>query len=339
MIYVIIAIILIILYFLRKYIKGGVNTKTHDLKDKFIIVTGASSGIGRYSAIHLVKSNAKVIFACRTEEKAKKALEEIPLNLRKNAEYIYLDLCSFDSIIKFSNLIKEKYPKIDILMNNAGAQPRNYIFTKDKYESYIEGNYIGPFLLSILLIPHMNIQGRIINLSSIGHKFAIFDKNIISFLDNPDELKKKYFTGKYTDSLNLYCITKVFLMYFTDYLKNVFEKKNMDLKIVSLHPGSVNTDFVRFIEDYFILNILFKIFYPLLVYLTKTIEDGAQTQLYLSYLDYNELISGAYYSDCKLDNIAKIAKDEELKNLIIDWTIKGLKERLPDNNLIQELSI
>ena len=83
MYYIFFALLPIILYYLKKYINGGVNNKTHDLTGKFIIITGASSGIGKVSALHLINSNAKVIFACRNEERAKKSMEEIPINLKK----------------------------------------------------------------------------------------------------------------------------------------------------------------------------------------------------------------------------------------------------------------
>ena len=330
----------IILYFLKKYINGGINTKTHDLNGQFIIITGSSSGIGKESAFDLLKSNGRVIFAGRNEEKTKKVMKEIPENLKKNAEFLELDLCNFDSIITFSNKIKKDYPKIDILMNNAGGHPRlNLGLTKDNYENSFQGNYIGPFLLTILLIPHMNIKGRIINVSSIAHQFVNFDENIIKIMDNYEEIKKKYLTGKYFDSLNLYSIEKCFMMYFTSYFKDIFENKNIDLKIVSLHPGSVITDFARFVDDYSILYYGLKIFFPLISFISKNPFQGAQTQLFLSYVDYNELINGAYYADCKLKEQGEISKNEKLKKIVINWSIQGLKERLKDNDLVQQLSL
>ncbi len=332
MYYIFLVLLPIILYFLKKYINGGVNNKTHDLTGQYIIITGASSGIGKVSALHLINSNAKVIFACRNEERAKKSMEEIPINLKQNAEYLNLDLCNFESIINFTNIIKEKYPKIDILINNAGAQPQKFIITKDNYESSIQGNFIGPFLLTLLLINHMNEKGRIINVSSIAHAFFNFDKNIISIFDNYKELEKKYFNGKYLDSLCLYSIEKTFILYGTFYLKNIFEEKNLNLKIVSLHPGVVNTNFMRFLEDYPFFHLCFKIFYPFFVFFTKNSIQGSQTQLFLSYVDYNELINGGYYSDCKLKNVSNNAKNKELNKVIIDWVMKGLKERLPNKD-------
>ena len=134
------------------------------------------------------------------------------------------------------------------------------------------------------------------------------------------------------NSLCLYSIEKTFILYGTFYLKNIFEEKNLNLKIVSLHPGVVNTNFMRFLEDYPFFHLCFKIFYPFFVFFTKNSIQGSQTQLFLSYVDYNELINGGYYSDCKLKNVSNNAKNKELNKVIIDWVMKGLKERLPNKD-------
>lgn len=338
--YLIIIITLVIfLYFLKKYINGGVNKLKEDLSNKIIIVTGSSSGIGKETALNLIKSNGKVIYGCRNEEKVKKAMEEIPINLKKNAEFIKLDLCSLKSIINFSNIIKNKYPKIDILINNAGAQPRNFIITEDNLESSIQGNFIGPFLLSLLLLNHFNANGKIINVSSVAHKFYSFDKNILLILDNFKEIEKKYFDGNYIHSLNLYSLEKLFILYGTFYIKDIIEKKNLNCKICALHPGVVNSNFMIFLNDYPIFHFFFKLFYYFFVFFTKNSFQGAQTQLYLSYLDYNQFINGGYYSDRKLSNVGKNAKNEELKKIAINWVIQILKNRLPNHDLIQNLSL
>ena len=73
--------------------------------------------------------------------------------------------------INFVNEVKQKYDKIDILMNNAGAMPIKFDWTEDNYDSYFISLYLGPFLLSALLMNHMNKDGdaKIINLSSAMH--------------------------------------------------------------------------------------------------------------------------------------------------------------------------
>jgi NAD(P)-dependent dehydrogenase (short-subunit alcohol dehydrogenase family) len=298
------------------------------LYGKTILVTGASSGIGKVSALHLINSNAKVIFACRNEERAKKSMEEIPINLKKNADYLNLDLCNFESIINFTNIIKEKYPKIDILMNNAGAAPINFKITEDNFESYIEGNFLGHVLLTYLLMDHMNINSRIINLSSLGHNYCIFNKEIAKRIYDNEYVKNNYFSSVLKRNF-LYHTTKLMMIYFTQGLSDYLSRNNISIKTVSLHPGVVNTEFMIFYESNFFTKIIFKAFYPIFVLCTKNVEEGSQTQLYLSYLDYNELVSGRYYADCKFEKISKTAQDKNLGKLFMNYTIEKICERLP----------
>ena len=99
------------------------------MTNKIIIITGSSNGLGKESAFDLLNHNAKVIFACRSEERTMKVINTLPENLRKNATFMKLDVSSFKSIINFVNEVKQKYDKIDILMNNAGAMPIKFDWT------------------------------------------------------------------------------------------------------------------------------------------------------------------------------------------------------------------
>jgi NAD(P)-dependent dehydrogenase (short-subunit alcohol dehydrogenase family) len=107
-----------------------------------------------------------------------KVINTLPENLRKNATFMKLDVSSFKSIINFVNEVKQKYDKIDILMNNAGAMPIKFDWTEDNYDSYFISLYLGPFLLSALLMNHMNKDGdaKIINLSSAMHLWPMIEK-------------------------------------------------------------------------------------------------------------------------------------------------------------------
>jgi len=100
------------------------NTIKKDMTGKLIIVTGSSDGIGLETAKDLLKSNAKVIFACRNKNKTENIINLLPQNYKKNAIFEQLDLESFKSIENFTKNIKSKYPKIDILINNAGMASR-----------------------------------------------------------------------------------------------------------------------------------------------------------------------------------------------------------------------
>ena len=293
------------------------------MSGKLIIITGASSGLGKFTALELVSKGAKVIFACRNEAKTKNIFKEISNDKKDLAIFEKLDLSSFKSVINFANNIKEKYPKIDILMNNAGSAPINFRITEDNFESYIEGNFLGHVLLTYLLMEHMNINSRIINLASLGHNYCVFNKEIAQNIYDNEYVKNNYFTSVLKRNI-LYHVTKLMMIYFTQSLRNYLSKNNITIKVVSLHPGVVNTEFMIFYDSNVITKIIFKMFYPIFALCTKNVEEGSQTQLYLSYLDYNELISGRYYADCKLEKISKTAQDKNLGKLFMNYTIEKI---------------
>ena len=325
-----IVIIIVILYILRLYIRGGVNKIKHSMNGKIIIITGASSGLGLFSALDLIDSGGKVIFACRNENKAKDAINLIKnKSLKENAEYLYLDLCNFESIQNFANNIIKKYGKIDILMNNAGAGTTKYKLTSDGYESFLQGNYLGPCLLTLLLLNHFNEKGRIIFLGSIAHYTAFLSKGDSKLFDDPILFKNNFCDSYYSKLMGLYSITKLLILLFSKYLAKYCEnnKNYSHIKVVCCHPGVCNTNFMNCYAGFPWLYYLIKILYPLFFYICKTVEDGAQTQLYLSYVNYEELNNGKYYRDCKEVGTSSKANDEEMINEFSEWTIKALSKK------------
>ena len=104
------------------------------------------------------------------------------------------------------------------------------------------------------------------------------------------------------------------MIYFSKFLQKLCDEKFNYIKSAAVHPGAVDTEFMRFItnKNSIIIKILLWIFFPLMKFIFKTPEDGAQTQLNLCYIPFNEFVSGAYYSDCK---ISKIKKDVNMERI------------------------
>ena len=336
-IFLFILILLILLYYIRQFIKGGVCKNKHDMTNKLIIITGSSNGLGKESAFDLLNHNAKIIFACRSEERTMKVINTLPENLRKNATFMKLDISSFKSIINFVKEIKQKYNKIDILMNNAGSMPINFVWTEDDYDSYFISLYLGPFLLTTLLMNHMNNDGdsKIINLSSAMHFWPQLEKGDIQKYKNKDYMKDFY---KNSTATKLYNNTKLFIIYMTQYFAKLCEKNNLKIKNVCLHPGLVKSDFFEKVSrsNYF-ASIGKNILYHLINLVSKTPVEGSQTQLYLSYAKNEELINGGYYADCKISKPGKKARDNDLRNEVINWTVDELKNKFKDEEDIQNL--
>ena len=168
---ILLSILIIFGYFLKKWANGPMNPIKKDLTGKLIIVTGSSDGIGLETAKDLLNSNAKVIFACRNKAKTEKVINSLPENIRKNAIFEQLDLESFKSIENFIKTIKSKYQKIDILINNAGMASGYESKTEDGFMNVFQVNYLGNVLLTLLLLDHFNEkESKIVDVSSMGYK-------------------------------------------------------------------------------------------------------------------------------------------------------------------------
>ena len=319
-----IIIIIILWYLIKKWANGPLNPIKKDLKGKLIIITGSSDGIGLETAKDLLKSNATVIFACRNKNKTETIINSFPENLKKNAIFLQLDLERFKSIENFVKEIKTKYPKIDILINNAGLSSwGNAYKTEDGYMNVYQVNYLGSVLLTLLLLDHFNEkESKIINLSSIEYKRAKLSYGDSKYLNNYDMMFSHF--SQMTYKQVFYSNTKLLVVYFTQYLAELAEEKYPYLKIVCLHPG------VIFTKIFMIDNILYKIFFNIFIrnifYLfTKDIVHGAQTTLFLSYSDNKDLVNGAYYNTLSVEKYIPKAKDEKLKNEMINETLNNLK--------------
>ena len=174
------------------------------LGGRVAVVTGASAGVGRQSALQLAQLGCTVILGCRSEQRGKAAELELQRLAREawqktggitlacgRVEFIQLDLADLSSVRAFAKTVATKYPRVDLLVNNGGLNafgPRRA--TKDGFEEVFGVNYLGHFLLTQLLLPSLrasavrhNEQGlagvsrgfcgpRIVSLSSVMHRHA-----------------------------------------------------------------------------------------------------------------------------------------------------------------------
>lgn len=143
------------------------------VKDKVVIVTGGSSGIGLATAERLAEAGAKVILAARTLEKLEEAHAQIVA--KGGTAYMYtVDIADMDDCDRFSQKVLEDFGHVDILVNNAGRSIRRSIsLSYDRFHDYtrtMQLNYFGALRLMMNLLPPMEKRrsGQVINISSIG---------------------------------------------------------------------------------------------------------------------------------------------------------------------------
>ena len=212
-----------------------------DLTGKIFIVTGANSGIGFEATKAFAMKNAKVIMGCRSLERGQIAKDKI-LSEYQNADLdiILLDLMDFDSISAFSSEIISKYPKIDVLLNNAGIMTVPYAATKNGLEQQIGVNHFGHFYLTMSLLDLLNKteDSRVVNIASIAHRFAKLNPD--SFLY---EEKKKY------NKSFAYSQSKLANLLFTYGLSSRLTEKNSKIRVLAAHPGVTKTNLGRHMKS------------------------------------------------------------------------------------------
>lgn len=122
------------------------------MKDKIVLITGATNGIGKQTALSLAKMNAQVIITGRNEKSGAEAVNEIKLLSGNSKVDLFLADVSKQADIKaLASHVKNKYARLDILINNAGLAAAKRQITGDGIESNFAVNVVAPFLLTHLL--------------------------------------------------------------------------------------------------------------------------------------------------------------------------------------------
>ena len=164
---------LFILNLFRPISDNGMCKSKAKLNGKTAIITGSNTGIGKETAKELAKRGARIIMACRNIKEGIKAADEIKQTTENdNVVVKVLDLASFKSIRNFADNINSYEERIDILVNNAGVFLCPQSKTEDGFEMHFGVNYLGHFLLTLLLVKKIkkSSPARIINLTSNLHR-------------------------------------------------------------------------------------------------------------------------------------------------------------------------
>ncbi|XP_042144208.1 retinol dehydrogenase 12 [Ixodes scapularis] len=253
-----------------------------DMSGKTVIITGSNTGIGKETARELARRNARVILACRNQDKARDAAEDIFKTTGRHVVCMQLDLCSFDSVRNFANKVIASEERLDVLINNAGMMsPPNREETKDGFEVTFQANHLGHFLLTHLLLDLLKRSqpSRIVVVGSVGQTLGRLDINDLSF-------------GEYWFPLLNYCTTKQCNMLFTVELSRRLQGTGVTVNCC--HPGYVRSDIANRSED-----MQTWLFNRLLDAYGKNVKQGSETTVYLAVSEDVETISGKYFSDCK----------------------------------------
>ncbi|HEU4946200.1 MAG TPA: oxidoreductase [Kribbella sp.] len=144
-----------------------------DLTGRRALVTGATSGLGYYTALELLRHGAEVIVAARNPEKSARAAAELALASGRDApEIVDLDLSDLASVRTAAEQVLKQHDRLDVLVNNAGVMATPYRQTTDGFELQVGTNHLGHFALTARLMPLLAEapRPRVVTVSSSMHK-------------------------------------------------------------------------------------------------------------------------------------------------------------------------
>ncbi|GIO31806.1 MULTISPECIES: SDR family oxidoreductase [Paenibacillus] len=271
--------------------------------DKLIVVTGANSGMGLASTIALANQGAEVVMACRHERRGQEALAEA---IRQSgSDRIHLMLCDLgrlDSIREFARTFRERYGKLDVLLNNAGVVMLKRKETADGFEMDLGVNHLGHFLLTNLLLEPLLAaeQGRVVTVASGAYKAGKihFDDPFLTRGFNP---AKAYGQSKLANIL------------FTKELASRLGGTRVTANC--LHPGAVGTQ-IGVNRDTGFGKTVLAMMKPFFL----TPEQGAETAVYLASDPEAGQVTGQYFYKKKPQKLAVRAENMEDAKRLWAWS-------------------
>jgi NAD(P)-dependent dehydrogenase (short-subunit alcohol dehydrogenase family) len=279
---------------------------TLNMNGKTCIVTGANSGIGKETTLALAQMGAHVVMICRSRQKGEMARDEIQRAAGSaKVDLLVADMSSLVSVRAVAAEILKLYPRIDVLINNAGGAIPRRVLSEDGIEKTVAGNHLGGFLLTLLLLDRlkMSAPSRVINVSSEAQRNTRLDLNDIQFEH------RKY------GGLSAYGQSKLLMNACTFELAR--RLKGTGVTVNCLHPGVVRTN-IWPRNPGIIFGIILAAMKPFMLDAKK----GAEVTIYLATSPEVENVTGEYFVKCKPASSNPLSRDPKVAADIWQWSQK-----------------
>jgi len=271
---------------------SGVN-----LKGKRILVTGVSAGIGVETARSLAARGAQVVGAARDLNKAKAATEHVRKDAAANGgsfELVELDLANLKSVRACAARLLAKGEPLDVVIANAGVMATPFGHTADGFETQFGTNHLGHFVLVNRIASLIRKGGRLINLSSAGHRISNVDLEDPNFERTPYDPWVAYGRSKTANIL--------FAVAFD------LRHRTRGVRAAAVHPGVIETELSRYADPRQIQNLVEQMNKQLAAegkapFRWKTIPQGAATSVWAAVVAPAGEIGGRYCADCHVGPI------------------------------------
>ena len=268
-----------------------------NLRGKRILVTGVSAGLGVETARSLAAHSAHVVGAARDLTKAKAANEQVRKDAAANGgsfELVELDLASLKSVRACADKLLAKGEPFDVVIANAGVMATPFGHTADGFETQFGTNHLGHFVLVNRIARLLRAGGRLVNLSSSGHRYSNVDLQDPHFERTPYEPFVAY--GRSKTANILFAVA--------------FDKRHRErgVRAAAVHPGGILTELGRHIDPSHIQGIMEQINQQLAAegkgpFQWKTIPQGAATSVWAGVVAPADEIGGRYCENCHVGQI------------------------------------
>lgn len=268
---------------------------------KACLITGASSGIGKATALELARLGARVALVCRNRARAEETQRTIQQKTGNKSVDIFLaDLSSQTAIHRLARELLSRYPRIHILINNAGVVNWKRSTTVDGVETVFAVNHLAYFLLTHLLLERLTTSApaRIVNVASDAHRWGSLD---VTDLQNERAYRP----------LRVYGQSKLCNILFTRELARRIHGTGVTAN--SVHPGGVATG-LGWNNGWWAV-LIAKALKPFIL----TPEQGADTVLYLATSPDVEKVSGKYFAKRRERQPSVAAQDDDIAKQL--WRI------------------
>ena len=272
------------------------------MDDKIALITGATNGIGLITARALAKRGATVVLVGRDTSRTERAAQEIRRQTPGSTVHSLLaDLSSQAQVRRLAKDIQTRFPRLDVLVNNAGAVFAKRQVSVDGIEMTLALNHLAPFLLTNLLLDSLKAsdQARIVTVASAAHMGMR-----IPF----DDLNHEH--GRYQNFV-VYGQSKLMNIMFTYELARRLQGTTVTAN--ALHPGFVATNFGKSNGGWW--NTVFALIRPFAI----SPEQGAQTSIYLASSPDVSTVSGQYFAKRHPVKSSSASYDREAQQRL--WTV------------------
>ncbi len=277
---------------------------------KRILITGATNGIGKQAALELAKMGASLVIIGRDEIKTVKVARDImQVSGNTDIDILVADLSSMEEIRRIASEFRQKFNRLDVLLNNAGALFSKFETSVDGYEMTFALNHFSYYLLTMLLLDIIKLtardhgEARIINVSSSAHSAAGNDGLRLDAINDRSQFR----------AFRVYGGSKLANLLFTYQLARRLE--GAGISVNAAHPGLVNTGFGDNMTGFmrYLFGLMKKV-------AGRSPQKGAETLIYLAASPEVAGISGKYFIDKQQKRSSDISYDEEQQRALWDYS-------------------